>query len=149
MFSKHCTTLSDAASSHLIYTVCSRRFVRTLRVTTVYCTLTHLCRMDCSTSTFWFKLYFICIIYSRLSLSQIPRDSLKYFETSVPRHIRVERVRKTTIWTITFNKWMCNLTPEVRNIYMYNNVEKRRNCSLGAISPLFHIILLPVVIVSC
>ena len=24
---------------------------------------------------------------------------------------------------------------------MQNNVEKRRNCSLGAISPLFHIIL--------
>ena len=24
---------------------------------------------------------------------------------------------------------MCNLTPEVRNIYIKNNVEKRRNCS--------------------
>ena len=34
-------------------------------------------------------------IYSRLSLSRIPRDSLKYFEISVPRHIMVERVRKT------------------------------------------------------
>ena len=34
-------------------------------------------------------------LYSRLSLSRIPRDSLKYFEISVPRHIRVERVRKT------------------------------------------------------
>ena len=33
--------------------------------------------------------------YSRLSLSQIPRDSIKYFEISVPRHVRVERVRKT------------------------------------------------------
>ena len=33
--------------------------------------------------------------YSRLSLSRIPRDSLKYFEISVPRHIRVERVQKT------------------------------------------------------
>ena len=33
--------------------------------------------------------------YSRLSLSRIPRDSLKHFEISVPRHIRVERVRKT------------------------------------------------------
>ena len=36
---------------------------------------------------------------------------------------------------------MCNLNPEVR----YNSeniVEKRRNCSLGAISPLFHNILL-------
>ena len=34
-------------------------------------------------------------IYSRLSLSQIPRDLLKHCEISVPRHIRVERVRKT------------------------------------------------------
>ena len=33
--------------------------------------------------------------YSRLSLSRIPRDSLKHFEISVPRHIRVEGVRKT------------------------------------------------------
>ena len=30
------------------------------------------------------------LIYSRLSLSRIPRDSLKHFEISVPRHIRVE-----------------------------------------------------------
>ena len=55
--------------------------------------------------------------YSRLSLSRIPRDSLKHFEISVPRHIRVERVRKTINWT-TFNKWICNLTPEVKNIYI-------------------------------
>ena len=34
-------------------------------------------------------------IYSRLSLSRIPRDSLKHFEISVPRHIRVAEVRKT------------------------------------------------------
>ena len=33
--------------------------------------------------------------YSRLSISRIPRDSLNHFEISVPRHIRVERVRKT------------------------------------------------------
>ena len=56
--------------------------------------------------------------YSRLSLSRIPRDSLKHFEISTPRHIRVERVRKTINWTATFNKWICNLTPEVRNIYI-------------------------------
>ena len=37
-----------------------------------------------------------------------------------------------------------NLTPEVKK-YIENIVEKRRNCSLGAISPLFHNILLPVV----
>ena len=57
------------------------------------------------------------VIYSRLSLSRIPRDTLKHFEISVPRLIRVERVRKTINWTTTFNKWICNLTPEVRNIY--------------------------------
>ena len=56
-------------------------------------------------------------IYSRFSLSRIPRDSLKHFEISIPRHIRVERVKKTINWTTTFNKWICNLTPEVRNIY--------------------------------
>ena len=56
--------------------------------------------------------------YSRLSLSRIPRDSLKHLEISVSRHIRVWRVRKTINWTTIFNKWICNLTPEVRNIYM-------------------------------
>ena len=55
--------------------------------------------------------------YSRLSLSRIPRDSLKHFEISVPRHIRVAEVRKTINRTTTFNKWVCNLTPKVRNIY--------------------------------
>ena len=33
-------------------------------------------------------------LYSRLSLSRIPRDSLKYFEISVPRHIRIAELRK-------------------------------------------------------
>ena len=33
-------------------------------------------------------------IYSRLSLSRIPRDSLKYFEISVVRHIRFAELRK-------------------------------------------------------
>ena len=32
---------------------------------------------------------------------------------------------------------MCNWTPEIRDI-LKNILEKRRNCSLGAISPLFH-----------
>ena len=32
--------------------------------------------------------------YSRLSLSRIPRASLKYFEISVPRHIRFAEFRK-------------------------------------------------------
>ena len=73
---------------------------------------------------------------SRLSLSRIPRDSLKYFETSVPRHIRFAEFRKKMNRTAIFNKCICNLTLEVR--YIENIVEKRRNCSLGAISPIFH-----------
>ena len=32
--------------------------------------------------------------YSRLSLSRSPRDSLKYFEISVPRHIRFAELKK-------------------------------------------------------
>ena len=33
-------------------------------------------------------------VYSRLSLSRTPRDSMKYFEISVPRHIRFGELRK-------------------------------------------------------
>ena len=33
-------------------------------------------------------------LYSRLSLSRIPRDSLKYFEISVLRHIRFAELSK-------------------------------------------------------
>ena len=55
-------------------------------------------------------------IYSRLSLSRIPRDSPKHFEISVPRNIRVAIVGKTKNRTTTFNKSICNLTPEVRDI---------------------------------
>ena len=36
----------------------------------------------------------IVLVYSRLSLSRIPRDSLKYFEISVVRHIRFAELRK-------------------------------------------------------
>ena len=32
--------------------------------------------------------------YIRLSLSRIPKDSIKYFEISVPRHIRFAELRK-------------------------------------------------------
>ena len=56
------------------------------------------------------------ITYSRLTLYRIPRDSLKHFEISVSRNIRVAEVRKTINRTTTFNKRICNLTPEVRDI---------------------------------
>ena len=55
-------------------------------------------------------------IYSRLSLSRIPRDSLKYFEISVPRHIRFCRIEEKITRTTTFNKFMCNRTLEVKDI---------------------------------
>ena len=35
---------------------------------------------------------------------------------TVPRNIRVAKVRKTINWTTLFNKWIFNLTPEVRDI---------------------------------
>ena len=56
--------------------------------------------------------HFVCTakMYSRLSLSQIPRNSLKHFEISVHRNIRVAEVRKTINRTTAFNKWVCNLT---------------------------------------
>ena len=41
--------------------------------------------------------YNTTLIYSRLSLSRIPRDSLKYFEISVPRHIRFAELRKNNL----------------------------------------------------
>ena len=37
----------------------------------------------------------LVIRYNRLSLSRIPRDSLKHFEISVPRDVRAAEVRKT------------------------------------------------------
>ena len=37
----------------------------------------------------------MCLLgYSRLSLSRIPRNSLKYFDISVPQHIRFAELRK-------------------------------------------------------
>ena len=50
------------------------------------------------------SLIIIPVNYSRLSLSRIPRDSLKHFEISVPRNIRVAEVRKSINRTTTFNK---------------------------------------------
>ena len=70
-------------------------------------------------------------------------DSLKYVEISVLQHIRFAELGEKLIRLTTFNKYMCNWTLEVRDIL------KRRNCSLGAISPLFHNIFLPIVRFSC
>ena len=50
------------------------------------------------------------------TLSQIPRDSLKYFEISVLRHIRFADFRKKINRTTAFNKCICNWTLEVRDM---------------------------------
>ena len=80
-------------------------------------------------------------------------DSLKHFEIYVLRHIKFAELRKTINRKTTFHKWVHILTPKVRDIvklycgkeekWLLSIVEKRRNGSLGAISPLFHSILLP------
>ena len=63
--------------------------------------------IDCSNAVLHGLLNVITIKYSRLSLSRIPRDSLKYFEISVPRHIRFAELRKnnsnlTNMYVIRF-----------------------------------------------
>ena len=62
------------------------------------------------------QLKFYCI-HSRLSLSRNRRDPLKHFDTSILRHIRFVVLRKRTIWTTKFHKWLCNVTSLVINIY--------------------------------
>ena len=71
------------------------------------------------------------VISNSKGLSEILRD----IRTSTYQICRIEEklIRLTTLST-----YMCNWTPEVRDTYIENIVEKRRNCSLGAISPLFH-----------
>ena len=88
-------------------------------------------------------------LYSRLSLSRSPRVSLKYFVISEPRHIRFAELRKKIEQPHLTNVYVIGLLKlEIRS-YVENIVEMRRNCSLGAIFPLFHNILLPSIRVSC
>ena len=63
-------------------------------------------RSQCEQYAEEFSRFFLVVRnnYSRLSLSRIPRDSLKHFEISVPRNIRAAEVRKTINRTATFNK---------------------------------------------
>ena len=62
-------------------------------------------------------IYICQKIYSRLSLSRSPRESLKYFKISVPRHnYQICRIEEKINQTTIFHKWICNLTPEVRDI---------------------------------
>ena len=75
--------------------------------------------------------------YSRLSLSRNRRDPQKHVEISVFRHIRLVVLRKQSELPNFKNDyviWLLKL-----EIFIENIVEKGRNCSPGAISPLFHI----------
>ena len=81
------------------------------------------------------------VISNSKGLSEILRD----IRSSTYQICRIE---EKIIRTTSFNKYICNWTLEVR--YIENIVEKSRNCSLGAISPLFHnIFFLPVARFSC
>ena len=75
--------------------------------------------------------------YSRLSLSRNQRDPQKHFEISVLRHIRFVVLRKKQFEQPNLiNDYVIGLLK--LEIYIENIVEKGRNCSPGAISPLFH-----------
>ena len=73
-------------------------------------------------------------------------EALRDIRTSKYQSCRSEAKKITP--TTTFNKWIFNLTPEVRDIlkilWKRGEIAPRRNCYLGAISTLFHNILLPV-----
>ena len=81
------------------------------------------------------------VIPNSKGLSEILRDirTLTY---------QIYRTEENIIRTTTFNKYMCNWTLNIWR-YIENIVEKRRNFSLGAISPLFHNMFLPFVRFSC
>ena len=81
------------------------------------------------------------IISNSKGLSEILRD----IRTSTYQICRTE---EKLIRLTTFHKYMCSWTLEIRDI-LKNIVEKRRYCSLGAISPLFHNIVLHVFRFSC
>ena len=76
------------------------------------------------------------------------KDPLKHYEISIPRHIRFAELRKIQIEQPNFtNKYVILLLK--LKIYTENIVEKGSNCTLGAIFPLIHNILLPDVRIVC
>ena len=87
----------------------------------------------------------IILVYSKLQSALVTLKSKGLLE--ILRGIRtltyqICRIEEKLNRTTTFNKCICNLTPEVRD--MLKILRKR-----GAISPLFHNILLSVVRFSC
>ena len=71
----------------------------------------------------------VLLYYSRQSLSRRSRDSLKYFEISVPRHIRLQNWEKKIEQPHFTKEYYYNLTTEVR----YIKILRKR----GEISPSF------------
>ena len=66
----------------------------------------------------WSLIFYSKVKYTVDSRYLKVQETMKHFKVSVLRHIRVERVKKTINWTTIFNKWICNLTPAVRTIYI-------------------------------
>ena len=90
---------------------------------------------------------FHCLqIQSTLVISNSKGHSEILRDSSISTY-QICRIEEKTTRITTFNKYMCNWTLEVKR-YIGNIVEKR-NCSLGAISPLFLSIFLLVVRFSC
>ena len=81
----------------------------------------------------------ICIIPSQLQSTLVISNSKGLSETIRdirPSTYQIFRIEEKIIRTTTFNNFISSWTLDFRDIE--NIVEKRRNCSLGAISPLFH-----------
>ena len=65
-------------------------------------------------------------VYSRLSLSRTPRDSMKHFEISVVRHIRFTELRKKQlIEQPPLTEWIRNLTPKLEIYWKYCGKEEK------------------------
>ena len=70
-------------------------------------------------------------IYSRLSLSRIPKESLKILRDNRTSTYQICIIEEKLIRLTTFNKYMCNWTLEVK-IYIENIVEKWRKSNFSS-----------------
>ena len=87
--------------------------------------------LDMGSTSHWELIIVLCrkqtgIIYSRLSLSRTPRDSMKHFEISVVRHIRFTELRKKQlIEQPPLTEWIRNLTPKLEIYWKYCGKEEK------------------------
>ena len=91
---------------------------------------------DCKTDSLWYfcpSFFLVCCIRTVDSLYRITRDSLKYFEISVPQHIRFTELRKKYIkqphFTNEYTIWLLKL-----EIYW-------KYCGKGKVAPLKQFLL--------